>query len=251
MEGMGQGEDSIYFKFPTPEALSPPILQMDEVTFGYDSSRTILKRISFDLQMDSKVAIVGPNGAGYKQLTLGKSTMVYLLTEQVKATSGLVQRHGRLRIALFSQHHVDQVELGISSVSFLQSQFPGFPEEHYRRILGRFGLTGTSATQPIGTLSGGQKSRVVFSRMSMLNPHVLILDEPTNHLDMDSIDALANALRAFKGGVAIVSHDQRFLDQTCKEVWICDQGTLTRFEGVEGCQDGVVKQYKDSLVGRE
>lgn len=69
MEGMGEGQESIYFKFPEPERLSPPILQMDGVTFGYNKERTILSDVSFDLQMDSKIAIVGPNGAGLKQLT--------------------------------------------------------------------------------------------------------------------------------------------------------------------------------------
>lgn len=152
MEGMGMGEDSIYFQFNEPEKLSPPILQMDEVNFTYPgTSREILHNISFDLQMDSKIAIVGPNGAG-------KSTLVYLLTEQVKASAGLVQRHGRLRLALFSQHHVDQVNLALSPVQFLTKEFPGQVEEHYRAILGRFGLPGMTALQPIGTLSGGQKS---------------------------------------------------------------------------------------------
>ncbi len=84
--------------------------------------------------------------------------------------------------------------------------------------------------------------------MSLLNPHVLILDEPTNHLDMDSIDALARALRQFKGGVAIVSHDQQFLDAVCNEVWVCANGVLTRFEGKPGVMAGVVEQYKKSLV---
>ncbi|KAI8906368.1 P-loop containing nucleoside triphosphate hydrolase protein [Gorgonomyces haynaldii] len=240
MEGLGQGEESLYFTFPDPEKLSPPILQMNEVSFGYNKERTILKKISLDLQMDSKIAIVGPNGAG-------KSTMVYLLTGENQPSGGIINRHGRLRLGLFSQHHVDQVELGISSVQFLALKFPGKQEEDYRKVLGRFGLTGMTALQPIGTLSGGQKSRVVFAAMAMSNPHVLILDEPTNHLDMDSIDALAKALRAFRGGIAIVSHDERFLDAVCNEVWVCQNGTLNRFEGKVGVGDGVVKQYKDSL----
>jgi ATP-binding cassette, subfamily F, member 3 len=84
--------------------------------------------------------------------------------------------------------------------------------------------------------------------MSMMNPHVLVLDEPTNHLDMDSIDALAQALREFKGGVAIVSHDQRFLDEVCKEVWVCQNGTMTKFEGKAGDEHGVVEQYKRSIL---
>ncbi|KAI9002693.1 P-loop containing nucleoside triphosphate hydrolase protein [Gaertneriomyces semiglobifer] len=240
MEGIaGAGED-IYFKFPDPEKLSPPILQMTDVTFGYSPERTILGDVSFDLQMDSKIAVVGPNGAG-------KSTLIRLMTGQIEPQRGMVHRHGRLRVALFSQHHVEQLELGASSVQFLQSKFPGMQEEDYRRVLGRYGLTGTTALQPIGTLSGGQKSRTIFAWMAMSNPHVLILDEPTNHLDMDSIDALAQALRAYRGGIAIVSHDERFLDAVCNEVWVCDQARLTRFEGRVGDTSGVVAQYKKSL----
>ncbi|KAJ3291318.1 hypothetical protein HDU79_002498 [Rhizoclosmatium sp. JEL0117] len=242
LDGLGEGEGKeLYFRFPEPEKLSPPILQMDEVTFAYPgTTRVILSGISFDLQMDSKIAIVGPNGAG-------KSTMIYLLTGQHQPSSGICNRHGRLRLGLFSQHHVDQLELAHSSVQFLSGKFPGKTEEEYRRVLGRFGLTGTTALQPIGTLSGGQKSRVVFAAMSLSNPHVLILDEPTNHLDMDSIDALALALREFKGGVAVISHDQRFLDAVCNDVWVCANGKLTSFSGAVGDGDGVVKQYKKKL----
>ncbi|KAI8902402.1 P-loop containing nucleoside triphosphate hydrolase protein [Globomyces pollinis-pini] len=244
MEGMGEGQESLYFRFPEPEKLSPPILQMNEVTFGYTKERTILRNVSFDVQMDSKIAIVGPNGAG-------KSTLIHLLTGENKPNSGISHRHGRLRLALFSQHHVDQLELSSSSAAFLAKKFPGMLEEDYRKILGRFGLTGMTAMQPIGTLSGGQKSRVVFAWMSMMNPHILVLDEPTSHLDMDSIDALSAALREFKGGVCIVSHDQQFLDAVCSEVWICDGGSLKLFEGAAGNPQGVVQQYKASLLKDE
>ncbi|KAJ3389194.1 hypothetical protein HDU92_001133 [Lobulomyces angularis] len=241
MDGLGEGEVSVYFKFQEPEKISPPILQMSDVVFGYTKERIILNKISFDIQMDSKVAIVGPNGAG-------KSTLIHLLVGDISPNSGICHRHGRLRIALFSQHHVDQLDLSKSSVGFLQGRFPGKVEEEYRRFLGRYGLTGTTALQPIGTLSGGQKSRVVFAWMAMLNPHILVLDEPTNHLDMDSIDALSVALKEFKGGILIVSHDQRFLDTVCNEVWVCQGGKLDKFEGKHGNTDGVVSQYKKSLL---
>lgn len=106
--------------------------------------------------------------------------MIYLLTGKHAPNSGICHRHGRLRLGLFSQHHVDQLELGLSSAAFLMKLFEGTLEEDARRILGRFGLTGMTAMQPIGTLSGGQKSRVIFAWISMMNPHVLVLDEPTS-----------------------------------------------------------------------
>ncbi|KAJ3205563.1 ATP-binding cassette sub- F member 3, partial [Dinochytrium kinnereticum] len=226
MEGLGEGDSRSYFRFPDPEKLSPPLLQMSEITFKYPgTNRVILNTVSFDLQLGSKVAIVGPNGAD-PTISIGKSTIISLLTGVHNPSAGLCNRHGRLKIGLFSQHHVDQLELSLSSVQFLASNYPGKTEEEYRRLLARFGLTGTAGLQPIGTLSGGQKSRAVKN----------------DHLDMDSIDALSAALREFKGGVAIVSHDERFLDSVCKEVWVCDGGELTSFEGKVGVQDGVVRQ---------
>ena len=241
MEGLGEGEGSIYFTFPSPEKLSPPILQMENVTFGYVPDKIILKNVSFDLQMDSKIGIVGPNGAG-------KSTLIHLLTGDYQPNTGICNKHGRLRVAFFSQHHVDQLDLASSPVQFLQLRYPGQEEVEYRKILARYGLSGMTALQPIGTLSGGQKSRVVFAQMAMQNPHVLVLDEPTNHLDMDSIDALSKALVKYTGGLVIVSHDERFLDAVCGEVWVCQKGSMQRFEGSGNSSNGIVKQYKDSLI---
>lgn len=138
--------------------------------------------------------------------------------------------------------------MNLTPVQFLAKKFPGRSEEDYRRALGKFGVTGPTGVQIIGTLSGGQKSRVVFAWLGMIVPHILILDEPTNHLDVDTIDALIRAIKNFAGGVLIVSHDQRFLDSCCKEVWVCEGGTVKRFEAKDGDQRGVVAQYKSTLV---
>ncbi|ORY04634.1 P-loop containing nucleoside triphosphate hydrolase protein [Basidiobolus meristosporus CBS 931.73] len=224
-----EDETIVTFSFPETEKLSPPILQMDEVTFGYGDGRTILGGISFDMQMDSRIAVVGPNGAG-------KSTMLKLLTGQLEPRTGMVHRHGRLRLAYFTQHHVDQLDLNLSPVGYMAKAFPGRTEEEYRRYLGRFGISGMVGLQPIQTLSGGQKSRVAFACLAIQDPHFLVLDEPTNHLDMDSIDALTNALKQFTGGVAVVSHDERFIDSVCNEIWVCDNAKLTKFTG-EGIKD--------------
>ncbi|KAI7904787.1 P-loop containing nucleoside triphosphate hydrolase protein [Cokeromyces recurvatus] len=232
-----EDEKIVTFQFPNPDPLSPPILQMSEVTFGYTASKTIISNVNIDLRMDSRIAVVGPNGAG-------KSTMLKLLTEENKPVSGTVHRNGRLRIAYFTQHHIDQLDLTKSAVAFMADRFPGRTEEEYRRHLGSFGITGMVGLQVMKTLSGGQKSRVAFAILSMQNPHILVLDEPTNHLDMESIDALQNALAQFKGGVIIVSHDERFINTVCNEIWICESGKLNKFSGT-------IKDYKEIICPKD
>ncbi|CAG8770467.1 17024_t:CDS:2 [Gigaspora margarita] len=231
-------EVGVTFKFPNPDALSPPILQLNDVSFGYASGPTILSNVNLSVQLDSRIAVVGPNGAG-------KSTLLKLLTGILEPRSGQVHRHGRLRFAHFMQHHVDQLILDKNAVAFMAQKFPGKIEEEYRRQLGNFGITGMTGLQPLKTLSGGQKSRVSFACLGLQHPHILILDEPTNHLDMDSIDALTNALKEFKGGVILVSHDERFIDSVCTEIWVCESGKVRKFEGDS------IKQYREMIVPKE
>ncbi len=105
---------------------------------------------------------------------VGKSTLLKLLIGHLESSDGIIQRHGRLRLAYFSQHHVDALEVDqvvrrSTPVDFLALKQPGLPEEEYRGMLGRFGISGQTAVQPIQTLSGGQKSRVVFAMMAYFN----------------------------------------------------------------------------------
>ncbi|RHZ54525.1 hypothetical protein Glove_426g70 [Diversispora epigaea] len=231
-------ENSVTFKFPNPDALSPPILQLSDVNFRYGNGPKVLSDVSLSVQLDSRIAVVGPNGSG-------KSTLLKLLTGILEPSAGQVHRHGRLRFAHFMQHHVDQLDLSTNAVMFMAQKFPGRVEEEYRRQLGNFGITGMTGLQPLETLSGGQKSRVTFACLGLQNPHILILDEPTNHLDMDSMDALINALKEFKGGIILVSHDERFIDSVCEEIWVCESGKVRKFEGDK------IKQYRELIIPKE
>lgn len=108
--------------------------------------------------------------------------------------------------------------------------------EDMRAMLGRFGLSGKHHLTPICKLSGGQKSRVVFTAISLLQPHILLFDEPTNHLDMQSIDALCDAIEVFEGGVVVISHDAQLLSRMCEdetrsEVWIVEDGKVRSYPG--------------------
>ncbi|KAK7528954.1 P-loop containing nucleoside triphosphate hydrolase protein [Phyllosticta citriasiana] len=219
-----EDEYTVHFKFPEVEKLSPPIIQMSGVTFGYSPDKPLLTNVDLDVQLDSRIGIVGPNGAG-------KTTALKLLIGALDPTKGLISNNPRLRIGFFAQHHVDALDLNMSAVGFMAQKYHGKTDEEYRRHLGAFGITGMTGLQKMGLLSGGQKSRVAFACLSLQNPHILVLDEPSNHLDIEAMDALSTALREFQGGVLMVSHDVTMLQNVCTSLWVCDNGTIEHFEG--------------------
>ncbi len=219
-----EAEYTVHFRFPDVEKLSPPIIQMTNVSFGYTADKPLLRNVDLDVQLDSRIGIVGPNGAG-------KTTVLKLLIGQLQPTTGLISQNPRLRIGFFAQHHVDALDMNTSAVGFMQKTYPGRTDEEYRRHLGAFGITGMTGLQKLELLSGGQKSRVAFACLSLTNPHILVLDEPSNHLDIEAMDALSTALQRFQGGVLMVSHDVTMLQNVCTSLWVCDQGTVEKFPG--------------------
>ncbi|KAM3374717.1 hypothetical protein P3S68_013431 [Capsicum galapagoense] len=234
----------VEFHFPEPTELTPPLLLLIEVSFSYPNRPDFrLCDVDVGIDMGTRVAIVGPNGAG-------KSTLLNLLSGDLVPTEGEVRRSQKLRIGRYSQHFVDLLTMDETPVQYLLRLQPDqegpSKQEAVRAKLGKFGLASHNHLTPILKLSGGQKARVVFTSISMSKPHILILDEPTNHLDMQSIDALANALEEFTGGVVLVSHDSRLLSRLCddeerSEIWIVENGTVVKFPDT-------FDEYKAELV---
>jgi ATP-binding cassette subfamily F protein 2 len=206
------------FRFENIRKLPPPILAFNEVAFSYSGKKEdyLYKNLSFGIDMDSRIAILGANGTG-------KSTLLNLITSALQPVEGTISKHTNLKLAKYSQHSADQLPYNQSPLEHFQQLFAEkFPEKDlqaWRAQLGRFGLSGTHQTSPIRQLSDGLRNRVVFSQLSMEHPHILLLDEPTNHLDMSSIDALARAIKDYEGGVVIVSHDFRLISQVADELW--------------------------------
>lgn len=228
-------EPAVVFRFPPVEPLPSPVMSLAGVSFAYPNSAKLLSDIELSVESKSRMAIVGPNGAG-------KSTLLKLLTGQLEPTQGIARVNPRLRVAYFSQHHVDQMDFTFTPVELFMRNFPGNTEEEQRRLLGAFGISGPLALQRISTLSGGQKSRVVFAMLSAQKPHALVLDEPTNHLDMDSIDALIKACKEYEGAIIAVSHDQRFIGCLCDDsIYVCNRGSFHRF------RDGGIEEYIKQL----
>lgn len=220
-------EGEVTLRFPDVEPLSPPILQLNEVSFRYETGNDnsyVFTGVNLTASLQSRICIVGENGAG-------KTTLLKIITSALSPTRGTVHVHRNLKFGYFSQHHVDQLDMRVCPVELLQNNFPGKPIEEYRRMLGSFGISGDLALQTINSLSGGQKSRVAFALMCAAMPNFLVLDEPTNHLDIESIEALGKALNACQAGVILVSHDERLIRMVCTELWVCGEGSVRCIEG--------------------
>lgn len=220
------GDKIVQFYFPSCGTIPPPVIMVQNVSFKYsDDGPWIYKDLEFGIDLDTRVALVGPNGAG-------KSTLLKLLCGEIHPNDGLIRKHSHLKIARYHQHLSEQLDLNISALEYMLKCFPEVKEkEEMRKIIGRYGLTGRQQICPIRQLSDGQRCRVVFAWLAWQVPHLLLLDEPTNHLDMETIDALAEAIADFEGGMVLVSHDFRLISRVAEEIWVCENQTVTKWKG--------------------
>lgn len=228
----------VTFYFPSCGTIPPPVIMVQNVSFRYNESTPwIYKNLEFGIDLDTRLALVGPNGAG-------KSTLLKLLYGDLVPTEGMIRKNSHLRIARYHQHLHELLDLDISPLDYMMKSFPDVKEkEEMRKIIGRYGLTGRQQICPIRQLSDGQRCRVVFAYLAWQAPHLLLMDEPTNHLDMETIDALAEAVNDFEGGMVLVSHDFRLISQVAEEIWVCEKGTVNKWQGG-------IQEYKENLKAK-
>jgi ATP-binding cassette subfamily F protein 3 len=134
-------------------------------------------------------------------------------------------------VGYFAQHQAEELDLSVTPLVEMQRRRPQDSEQQIRNHLGRFNFARQRAETKIGSLSGGEKARLLFALMTLTKPHILLLDEPTNHLDMDSRQALVEAINAFPGAVVLISHDHHVLELTVDRFWLVAEGKVTTYEG--------------------
>jgi len=226
------------FKFPDAGAMSPPLISFSEVAFSYSGKKAdyLFKDVSFGIHPTSRIVLVGPNGAG-------KSTLLKLICGENAPCEGTVSVRSGLSIGRYHQHSAEVLDAELTPVDYISQKYHDrYPDkrlEEWRAVVGTYGIPKEYHLQQIKCLSDGLKTRLVFCDISLGNPHLLLLDEPTNAADMEMIDSMAEAVKAFNGGVVVISHDFRLLQQVAEEIWVIDRGLRV--------WDGDIRSYKASL----
>ena len=232
------------FEFKEPQNLPNPMLTIDHASFGYPPpddappgtpSKIIVRDVSKSVFAGQRIGILGANGQG-------KSTLVKTVARTLPVIEGDVLEGKGLNIGYFAQQELDvlrpadtplehMIRLARDTIANGGAGQYSSREQDLRTFLGTFNFSGDMVKQAVGTMSGGEKARLVLCMIVWQRPNLLLLDEPTNHLDLATREALAMALNEFEGTVMLVSHDRALLRSVCDEFWMVSKGGVEPFDG--------------------
>jgi len=238
MEKIGPvlAEADFTFEFKEPANLPNPMLAISDASFGYmddeGTPTTILTGVNRSVLAGQRIGILGANGQG-------KSTLVKTIARTMKPLGGSVTEGKGLNIGYFAQQELDVLRPSENPLEHMirlaKELGPDIKqpsrEQDLRSYLGTFNFTGDMVKQAVGTMSGGEKARLVLAMIVWQRPNLLLLDEPTNHLDLATREALAMALNDFDGTVMLVSHDRSLLRSVCEDFWMVGRGVVGPFDG--------------------
>lgn len=212
----------VKMNFLQPRPIKGSYIYTENVTIGYDTP--ILKNVSLFIEQQTRISIVGNNGAG-------KSTIIKLLVGELQPMKGNITRNEKIKIGYYGQQFHDTLPLDITAHQYLMSLNDSVNEQMAHRYLGMFGLESQHHGTTIGLLSGGQKARVKLASFGVIQPHLLLLDEPTNHLDITTIASLISALNNYKGALVIITHNFDFITKLNTELWVVKDEKFTKYPG--------------------
>jgi ATP-binding cassette, subfamily F, member 3 len=223
------------FGFKEPNNLPNPMLAISDASFGYTvdgDNKAILQDVSKSVLAGQRIGILGANGQG-------KSTLVKTIARTMPLLAGTLTEGKGLNIGYFAQQELDVLHPNDNPLEHMirlakeLGPNSGEPsrEQDLRNYLGTFNFSGDMVKQSVGSMSGGEKARLVLAMIVWQRPNLLLLDEPTNHLDLATREALSMALNEFEGTVMLVSHDRALLRAVCDEFWMVGRGKVEPFDG--------------------
>ena len=199
------------FRFEQKRHSGRDVLELEGIRKSY-GEHEVLHGVDLLVRRGDRLAIIGPNG-------IGKSTLLKIAVGELAADAGTVEWGHATHPGYFAQDHHEQLEdEDVTVEQWLAHQVQGFSRSHIRGALGMVLFSGDDAEKPVAALSGGEAARLVFSRLSLEKPNVLVLDEPTNHLDLEAIEALVEGLRDYDGTLLFVSHDRWFVSELANRI---------------------------------
>lgn len=203
-------------------------IEIRDLSFGYNPQQLLIKKLSVNVEAEDKICIIGKNGKG-------KSTLLKLITDNLKPIEGNIRISNKTEIGYFGQMNIDRLDPSLTIYEEMQKDAPNVNQTNVRRVCGNMMFPGTLSNKEIRVLSGGEKSRVMLGKILLKSANLLLLDEPTNHLDMDSCESLLTAIKNFEGTVLMVTHDEHFLNEVANKLIVFDNDKVFVFEG--GYQD--------------
>lgn len=212
------------FSFEKPDSLPYPLLSLTDSECGYNSDTIILHSVNLTLVPGSRIGLLGRNGAG-------KSTLIKSLAGELALIQGERYCAQELKVGYFSQHQLEQLHMASSAIDHILRAKPEKTLLEARSFLGRFGFSGDQALDAVGTMSGGEKARLVLALIVLEKPQLLLLDEPTNHLDLEMRQALVLALQDFDGAIILIAHDRYLLESCVDEFYIVANNSVKDFDG--------------------
>jgi len=211
------------FQFKQQRHSGKAVLNVKKIAKSY-GEKQVLKGVNFQVQRGERIALIGHNG-------IGKSTLLKIIMNLIPANEGESAFGFETHVSYFAQDHHDQLTGNFTIFEWLCNQRPQDLDSTIRNALGKMLFTQDDQFKPIQTLSGGEAARVLFARIMLENPNVIILDEPTNHLDIESINALAKALKSFDGTLIFVSHDRHFVSKIASRVIALSENGIKDHKG--------------------